>query len=848
MSSRNYTKIYDLLYLIAYGIMLVFYFTASTQIRSTDLWKKAYKPVFYLVMLLIVFDIAFFSNLTKQALLFSVLTVAAGFPIMIATTRKIELMSTLLLIIGGICVSEKKLLRIYILVTVILVPAVVAASVTGLLPWDSTARFGEGRIRYYLGFTYTNYAGHFFLSAILAYGALKNRCFTLAETGIILFFNVLIYHYTYGRAACWCVILYLLLVWLVHFFPGLARLKIARIATIWIMPVLTVIIYYLAVNAERFARLDRLMNNRISQPYKALQKYGVHLFGTKVEWVTGRVGIDRAANQQYLFVDDSYLNILVHYGPVMLLFILAGFMFLGRKYYNEARYEACLSLIVLALHTFSDEILFEIRFDPFLLLIGGAYIRNSAITRRSSIMKMNETGGFSEREVSTGALLVNILEHWRVILLAGILGAALLGGYKVHSVLKSREDAESLKAAQERYEKELSAYNEAKSAYTSEMKKLDEAIGLRQQYLKDSVLLNNSDYSYMIGTAMVYVQMDPDETMDGEILVSREKQLNNYYRSLIRFGIDWSDLAEEMGTEPIYVQELILANLITDSEAGIQVIVRTDDEEIARKMIGKIREAVTRAQPAAETLFGKHELIVTNENFRQTIYSDDISLLYNRTNDLNNLNLSRKQLKALADGLVRPSAPAAMTGKTILKSGIKSAVLGFAAGVLLVMVLLGIRLVAGGYVLSADEINRQYGLMPLAVFRQKKKGKFKRGIDRLVEKMDPAYRNVRSEEEKVKICGEYFSLKAQDGRIAVIGDVNDEEGKGLLSKVCSESGDADVVFIPGASGSAEGLDTLAECDSAVLLVRRGRSHYRAVEEEMRAAGFRDIPVIGSVVL
>ena len=845
---RNYTRIYDLIYLTAYAVMLVFYFTASTQIRSTALWKSAYKPVFYLVMLILIADLILFSSLSRWALIFSALTLAMGLPIMLATTRKIELMAMLLLIIGGISVSERKLLRMYIVITAVLVPAVILSSVIGWLPWDSTARFGEGRIRYYLGFTYTNYTGHFLLSAVLAWAAFKDRCFTVLETIVILFLNALVYHYTYGRAACWCVILFLALVWLIRLFPGLSRLKLAKLATIWIMPVLTAIIFFLAVHADRFTRLDNLMNNRISQPYKALQKYGIHLFGTEVEWVTGRAGIDRAASQEYLFVDDSYLNILIHYGPVMLVFVLAGFMLLGRKYYREARYEACLALIVLALHTFSDEILFEIRFDPFLVLIGGAYVRNSRIIRRSSIMKKADAGRYPEREVSTRALFTGILEHWRLILLAGLLAGAVLGGMKVRSVMKSREDAESLKAAQERYETELQAYNEAKAAYTTEMNKIDEAIKLRQQYLKDSVLLNYSDYTYMIGSAMVYVRMDEEETADGAVLVSREKQLSNYYNALIRFGIDWSDLAEEMGTEPLYVRELIIVNKGNDPEGGLQVIARTENEEIARKILEKIRETLNGAQGTAAVLFGAHELLFENENYQRTIYSDDISLLYNRTNDLNNLNLSRKQLKALADGLSRPSAPAAMTKKTIIKSGLKSAVIGFAGGVLLVVLLLGIRLVAGGYVLSADELNRQYGLMPLAVLRQLRKGRSKKGIDRLVEMLDPAWRTAGSREIQLAVCGECVAEKAEGGRIAVIGDITDEEGRSVCKAIADSAGDADVICLPEASGSPESLRTLSGCTGAVLMVRRGRSVYERIEKELEAVGYRDIPVIGSVVL
>ena len=70
----------------------------------------------------------------------------------------------------------------------------------------------------------------------------------------------------------------------------------------------------------------------------------------------------------YLYVDSSFVNILLHYGVILLIIIwFSYYQLIKREYFNTIE---MLVFVVLIIHSMFDPQFFELMYNPLLLLIG----------------------------------------------------------------------------------------------------------------------------------------------------------------------------------------------------------------------------------------------------------------------------------------------------------------------------------------------------------------------------------------------------------------------------------------------------------------------------------------------
>ena len=110
-------------------------------------------------------------------------------------------------------------------------------------------------------------------------------------------------------------------------------------------------------------RINSLLHERFSYGYRGIVEYGIHLFASDVP----NYGINTSADGYYNFIDNSYLNILVGSGVVLLLFYIVSLTAIQIRH-KKFIYGAVI-LAVCALSCVEEHHLAELPYNFFLLLL-----------------------------------------------------------------------------------------------------------------------------------------------------------------------------------------------------------------------------------------------------------------------------------------------------------------------------------------------------------------------------------------------------------------------------------------------------------------------------------------------
>lgn len=368
---------YNRIFLAVYAMLIFNEVLATSNLNKLSWWDHYYTGI--LLLALAVLGISFLRKARLRSEEFMVLlaifvlcALTAGYSGRIKYT-----LGFFLVVFFGMKTSYEKICSTYVVAAACGIVLVLILWRTGILGSDFNTRTGGAMIRYYFGFTYTTILPNLFFFLVLGWYFVKKHRIGWISTAVVLGINYVLYRYTDTKAVYLELILLLAMLWAARLIDEKKRWisRVIRFFTVWTMPVLTILIFFLACGYSEQKPLFVLLNNRLSDrlrlSHMAIEQYGFHLWGTETHWATGRFGIERFTD--YFYVDSSYLNIFLTYGFVMLLFLVIGFMLIGRQMADARQYSACAVLIILALHSFTDPQLFEIRYNPMLPMLGAAY-------------------------------------------------------------------------------------------------------------------------------------------------------------------------------------------------------------------------------------------------------------------------------------------------------------------------------------------------------------------------------------------------------------------------------------------------------------------------------------------
>lgn len=347
--SQYYNQAYDLFF--QYFRYLIYVLMSVTILMQALLMQ--YKPIplaIYVVLLAVVF---FFS-------------------------RSSEFLIWMLLIGAMAPMRFSHALRWYVLIqglVLLCVPLLCAFDVFPNVLLDST------RARYALGFTWVTSAPILFVFFSASWLYRNRRNLNWSGLGGLLLIGVLFNLLTDTRMAFVMEVILVVLALIYwkqrSWLKPMKSLNAAQISAL-VPIVLTIIAVVLAIvysdNNAFLAKINGMLSGRLANSAMAWNKYGLSLFGQNIVWHGQGVTFD--PSDTYLFVDCSYLNILLNYGIVFLLFVLAWcvqLVWTAWKHHNG--FLMCL-ILLLFLFSFMEVRLINPLYNPLVLLAGQWLIGN----------------------------------------------------------------------------------------------------------------------------------------------------------------------------------------------------------------------------------------------------------------------------------------------------------------------------------------------------------------------------------------------------------------------------------------------------------------------------------------
>ncbi len=286
-------------------------------------------------------------------------------------SRSTEFM-ILMLAIGSMAVLPRKtLFRMVLVIQTAALTIIPLFAALGLFP---NVIMDTERIRYSLGFTWVTSAPVLFVFASTLFLHLERKrlngwtfifllqlataLFILTDTKMAFFTTmlVLVIAVIWWQKPCW-------LQWLEN--------RWVKLVILWLPVVLTIVAILLAglyQDSGFMAKLNDILSGRLANAAEAWQKYGLTLFGQNIVW-TGQ-GITYKPSMHYLYVDCSYLNVLLNYGLVFLLlvFIWCRQVILDLYRRHDMLYLAF--FVVILLFSFLEVRLVNPLYDPFIIAAG----------------------------------------------------------------------------------------------------------------------------------------------------------------------------------------------------------------------------------------------------------------------------------------------------------------------------------------------------------------------------------------------------------------------------------------------------------------------------------------------
>ncbi len=474
---------------------------------------------------------------------------------------------------------------------------------------------------------------------------------------------------------------------------------------------------------------------------------------------------------------------------------------------------------------------------------------------------MNKT----PRIIDIKALIKCMLEMWKIVAALSALLAVLLGGVKGFQTFRTMRNSETA------VEEEISeagatsaAAEDAENTEVSSEKTLtvfDDALNAKRYYAEHSLKMQIDPYREGRATVDIIVDI-PMPSSEGETTTSdamaeysdltlRENNILDYYVTTATDRIDFTELAQEMETEPVYLEELV--SVTKDEQATNKATVQVIyfDEEGARRILDYVTAQLTAVQEQAQAEYEPHTVKLVNESVATVVDKEQYAFVNTRINEINSLYSSIDQLEGYVGTSSGSSDVTVQIGMgDVIKAFVKYAVVGFFAGVVVLEFLYAVVLLLAGSVLSGRELDTQYSLQKIACIPSKRRVR-ERGIDRLIARIDGKYYSNSSVQECYQVAAALISrMDIPGNRVAVVSDLPAEYLAQVIEKLQRAGGRRRIEYIavPFLEETQDTVNAFIACDAVVLVAARKVSSYRNVSDILERVESYEKPVLGSVVI
>lgn len=373
LDKKNVGKILEALYLLILAALIAWSFLNTTKFEV--IWPEyLYSDLKAILLLIIILKAGYTGNYNRMDIL---LIFIIGSTILFNVSRNgyVELEILLLLIIGAKDIDFRKIVRIYFIITAVLLFITIIAALSGKI--ENLVYLQEGRrSRMALGIGYpTDFSAYVFYG-VIAYIYIRSKKLKYLELAVLFALGIGVYFITDARLNTVCIIMTVFIFTYLKIRQDYGRKvnKEYRINGIWsfllaLSPVLCgafmIVCSILYSTGSTITNLlDRVLNYRLYQGNKAIDIYGFTMWGRYIP-MQGYGGSTELP-KHYFFLDSSYLNIVMQYGLLIFGIVLFLWIIISFKAREEKNWFLLWIVAIISVQCMIEHHMLEVAYNPFL--------------------------------------------------------------------------------------------------------------------------------------------------------------------------------------------------------------------------------------------------------------------------------------------------------------------------------------------------------------------------------------------------------------------------------------------------------------------------------------------------
>lgn len=266
--------------------------------------------------------------------------------------------------------DAERFLKVTVAVQGFLLAFVVLGSQIGLV--EDYIFTPESRLRHGLGFSWTTTSAILFLFIVFEYIAVRKEKIKYMELILLEFFGFILYELTNSRMAFALCSVFLVVIAAAKLFQF--RFPISKFfRKLFVLVPGALCVLAIAIHAfynpgsALWEKLNDFLSGRLKLGKTGIADYGISLFGTPITWVG--YSARQPVVDNYNYVDCSYLRILLEYGIIFLVIVVAIFSIIVYKAVKSRNYFLVWSVVFVLILSITEPRLMNLSFNPFSVLV-----------------------------------------------------------------------------------------------------------------------------------------------------------------------------------------------------------------------------------------------------------------------------------------------------------------------------------------------------------------------------------------------------------------------------------------------------------------------------------------------
>ena len=487
------------------------------------------------------------------------------------------------------------------------------------------------------------------------------------------------------------------------------------------------------------------------------------------------------------------------------------------------------------------------------------------------------------REIDLLDMIADVLSHWRGMIVALVLGAALLGGF---SYMKSLRTVQNVQQPETVVQEETTV--------EERLTQLEQSLDDKSRAMVLTVLDDEKEYDLKMTYSenSIYMQLNPLQTVQTELIyqvqtadVSMDGQLGALYTSLLNnVGLyDW--VAQQTGIEAGYVGELISAETVSsmtiqskteklqqEMSLGtncVKVSILQSDAEACQKLSEAVKAYISEEQKQLNDELGQHALVLVSEATGSVMNKDLMDEQIKCRNEIASLQSTiaaakadfteeQKQYYELltweeAEHSEQPAQNVTAEENPVPTPAVskKYVLLGAVLFAFVYAVVICMVYIFNTRLRESDELQSLYGIPQIGlVVRESGRKVF---LDKWVDSLRHYGKRKFTAEQSMELAFAAIKIAAVKNGLNNICLMGCNMSAGA-DKVCEslkaalEKEQISVSVLDNVLYDAEAMEKMDAMQGAVLVEKAGSTLYNEVADELELLKRQDIRVLGGIIV